>query len=745
MYPISENSICKDETKMKLVSLFTLLIFSLPISAQNCLNMELENSIFSFWGNISDLVISGNYAYVTTGYSGLQVLDISDPEVFQSVACWDDNPDRAWSVIIEGDYAYVGDVDCGISIIDISDPLELFEVGRLTQRIQYPKLTIAGDYLYVAGTYGVNSGMHIFDVSNPEEPYEVTYCQESRRVRNITILDNYAYASGYNPDDGSSYLHIYNVSDPTNPEHLNEIDYDGYERELIPFGDLAYLSVSNRDQNGFHILDISDRENPELVSIFDTGNGWAYDLVTSGDLLFLREDLPNQDEFVLFDISDLENPVEVNRMENMRGSGRISFHDNFVYARSDIELYTFDFSDLENPVPAGTFSRRGSTVYDVAVSGDLACAARFREDLVFLDISNPVEPELISSIEGSTFFNLIIDESRVFYNTHGSINVVDVSTPENPVNCGLYRSQGHEIPFWNIAVGDDVVLLCADYLRIIDISDLDNIRRASFIYDEIDTDPKGADIQGDYAYVVYSGRDDGGLQVIDITDIEDPVIVGQGNQDCSYLDVVVSGNYAYAYGRRSLDAFDISDPFMPVCVGQVHYEGLRYDYYKWHLELDGDFIYASAHLSGFLVFDISDPENPEIAGHYDTPGSTESVGVSGDIVYAADGNSLGIYRSTLLNTPDIHNNSPNEFGIPGSYPNPFNSRTTINYTLPINGNISLELYNPLGQRITSLYNGFRRAGDHSMTLDGVSMESGLYFVRLSAGNTTATQRIILIK
>jgi hypothetical protein len=88
---------------------------------------------------------------------------------------------------------------------------------------------------------------------------------------------------------------------------------------------------------------------------------------------------------------------------------------------------------------------------------------------------------------------------------------------------------------------------------------------------------------------------------------------------------------------------------------------------------------------------------------------------------------------------------PDRFFLSRAYPNPFNSATTIRYGLPNPGYVSLKVYNPLGQQITTLFEGDRQAGIHSANLIAVNLPSGLYFIRLEASGKVATQKVMLIR
>ncbi|PID27429.1 MAG: hypothetical protein CR982_05660 [Candidatus Cloacimonadota bacterium] len=81
-----------------------------------------------------------------------------------------------------------------------------------------------------------------------------------------------------------------------------------------------------------------------------------------------------------------------------------------------------------------------------------------------------------------------------------------------------------------------------------------------------------------------------------------------------------------------------------------------------------------------------------------------------------------------------------------NYPNPFNPSTTINLDLEKDLNISLDIYNNFGQKVTSLYKGELNRGTHSFNFDGKSLATGTYFsVVRSKGETIAVNRMVLIK
>ena len=109
-----------------------------------------------------------------------------------------------------------------------------------------------------------------------------------------------------------------------------------------------------------------------------------------------------------------------------------------------------------------------------------------------------------------------------------------------------------------------------------------------------------------------------------------------------------------------------------------------------------------------------------------------------------------IYRALILNRGEVTSNEelgglPRTFDLEQNYPNPFNPTTQINYAVPEQSDVQIEVYNVIGRRVATLVNREMAPGNYTVNFDASSLSSGMYFYRLKAGSTLLTKKMTLIK
>ena len=97
------------------------------------------------------------------------------------------------------------------------------------------------------------------------------------------------------------------------------------------------------------------------------------------------------------------------------------------------------------------------------------------------------------------------------------------------------------------------------------------------------------------------------------------------------------------------------------------------------------------------------------------------------------------------NVVNVNITAPAVFYLGQNYPNPFNPSTSIKYSIPRDGLVSLAVYNILGEKVSTLVNQNMSAGNYEVKFDASHYASGIYFYRLDAGVYSSMKKMILMK
>ncbi|MEJ2615716.1 MAG: T9SS type A sorting domain-containing protein, partial [Ignavibacteriaceae bacterium] len=94
---------------------------------------------------------------------------------------------------------------------------------------------------------------------------------------------------------------------------------------------------------------------------------------------------------------------------------------------------------------------------------------------------------------------------------------------------------------------------------------------------------------------------------------------------------------------------------------------------------------------------------------------------------------------------EINTNYVSKYELSRNYPNPFNPSTTINYTIPQNGYVVLNVYNSLGQQVAELVNKEMQTGSYKVTWHVQNEPSGIYFYKITVNNFSQVNKMVLLK
>jgi len=103
------------------------------------------------------------------------------------------------------------------------------------------------------------------------------------------------------------------------------------------------------------------------------------------------------------------------------------------------------------------------------------------------------------------------------------------------------------------------------------------------------------------------------------------------------------------------------------------------------------------------------------------------------------------YKGLLTYKVGVVDAAPSAFAVEQNSPNPANPTTTISFSLPEAGRVTVDVFNVAGQKVDTLVNDFMESGRHSVVWDGASVSTGVYFYTVTSGNFTKTMKMTLLK
>lgn len=105
----------------------------------------------------------------------------------------------------------------------------------------------------------------------------------------------------------------------------------------------------------------------------------------------------------------------------------------------------------------------------------------------------------------------------------------------------------------------------------------------------------------------------------------------------------------------------------------------------------------------------------------------------------------GTFTYSNIVEVELESNLPTEYSLEQNYPNPFNPTTTIKFGLPESAKVVLEVYNVVGERVSTLVNVEMEAGYHQVNFNANNMASGMYIYRIKSNEFIQTKKLLLLK
>ncbi|PQO43689.1 hypothetical protein [Blastopirellula marina] len=229
-------------------------------------------------GNLRQIVVRDDVAYITAREDGLFVVDVSDHAAPKLISHYD-TIEFATGIALEGNFAFVAQRWFGVEIIDISNPQQLRHVS-VVRVGEAQSCAVSDGYLY-AGAWA-ECRVAICDVRNPAQPKQVAEVKLHGRGDGLCVENGVLYAAYGHHQPGAKLslddprygsgngMDLYDVSNPAEPKQLSRVQFawryyyswpDTWRVKLsFPY---AYLYHTH---NGVFIFDVSDPRQPQELA-----------------------------------------------------------------------------------------------------------------------------------------------------------------------------------------------------------------------------------------------------------------------------------------------------------------------------------------------------------------------------------------------------------------------------------------------------------------------------------------------
>jgi hypothetical protein len=142
------------------------------------------------------------------------------------------------------------------------------------------------------------------------------------------------------------------------------------------------------------------------------------------------------------------------------------------------------------------------------------------------------------------------------------------------------------------------------------------------------------------------------------------------------------------------------------------------------------------HINSLIATNIESHGNPIIGIETDFDGEIRNLDSTDIGADEFDGIILGVEEEGTI---------PIEYMLSQNYPNPFNSSSVIKYSIPKSSQVTLKIFNALGEELVTLVNEEKSANTYEVNWNAANLPSGVYFYQLRAGSFVETKKMILLK
>jgi len=500
------------------------------------------------------------------------------------------------------------------------------------QEIEYVNSTLLGGLpfdIYVDSSFAYVASINSFYIVSLADPDSMTLVGGMALAglpQKLKKMGNYVYLAY-----GSYGLQIIDITEPDRCRLAGRFDM-AFASAVDVQGDYAYLA--DGVSGDFYVLDISDPYRPIQTGLYFNAGSSFRDVVVSGQYAYLADTTRVR----VINISDPWYPHQEALFATQFRPAALYVQDTLLFVASNLmeddpyvayALEIYDISNPRQPVPLGETNPRLGRIRDIAFRDNFVYLSSLRDStsLEIYDVGNPNYPIYYPGnlVESSTSIFAHDDQLYITLSTGGEgrhdFIRENISNPVMPQLEGEYYSLDNT---YAVALKDSTAYAVGDgWLAALDVSNpqLPRIRARITGQQHL----RSIAIAGDYIYAAGFN----GISIFhdSIDDIE--FVMSFSKQ---YVPVIqVEGNRFYAADRNDgLLIFDITNPSNPDLIGNYPLESVV------DIDYQGDYVFMARYWpSEFKIINVSDPATPYLVSSLDIPGDCSSLDVMGNYAFVA--------------------------------------------------------------------------------------------------------------
>lgn len=576
-----------------------------------------------------------------------------------------DTPASARRAARSGEVLFVADGTSGVQVVDIGDPDRPVIVGSVTSTSVVVDVLVDNGRLYVGTT---SNGVAMFSLDDNRNPSYLGGDPLAGQCLGMAIRDTLLYVA-----DNAIGLQVVNVADPSNPVPGNAESTPGSAQDVVLTPTHVFVSDNVL---GLRSIALVTPTTPVLSTTLPlTGNPQG--MARRDSILYIAAG--GQGVHVV-SIGDPDRPIIVGRIPSPGGpsdvdigaSGRLFVADRYI----GMSAYTTD--DPYNPRLAFTMNTRGEVRGVDLVNGDYLAVSDGLMGIHLLQHPSSADVPVETTVPGSTSWVELIGDAIYLGSSTGSIEVLEA--PAKPVTT-VPQTATTTIT----STGDLAWVAGSGFITALEVTNpfapivgptatvtgdvnrldaADSVVYAVFGIGGLEVYTAGADGALTFGSAIFTGQvffdvvaagtlafvaaGTGGLRVVDASFPAGAREIGAAQADGPALSVAMMDGYALVgLASGGMQVFDVTNPRFPSSVASLRGTGQ-----PWRIDARDGLAYLAEGPAGMIIVDLSVPASPVVTGMVPTVTGIFDVTTSPSFVYAADdGNGLIVTRIPCSTTP----------------------------------------------------------------------------------------------